>query len=184
MVWYLVGAVALFVLVRHLWRSYNHPAMVLTRQAANMNWVASGTFVDEQGLRNTKLTRDGLESIIWFKDQNVGLLKPHTERRFNNYVELERWLTSQVDGPVFGDEEVYFGEIEAFLRSCGYYEDIVLPAQCFEDFLKASRRVYRAGYKGKQSAQVVGALVADAANKFNVNPEFGLTFLRVLEKKI
>lgn len=181
---YILGAIALVLLIRHAWRSYNHPVMVLTRQAANMGWVASGTLIDEHGLRNTKLARGGLESIIWFRDQNVGLLKPATPRRFADFVELERWLATQSFGPVVGEEAEYFAAIETFLRGCGHYEDVVLPAECFEDFLKASVRVYRAGYKAKQSPKVVGALIAEAANHYNTNPKLGLAYLHALETRM
>lgn len=133
---YILGAIALVLLIRHAWRSYNHPFMVLTRQAANMGWVASGTLTDEHGMRNTKLARDGLESIIWFRDLDVGLLKPATPRRFADFVELERWLATQSFGSVAGEEAEYFTYVEAFLSGCGHFEDVVLPAQCCEDFFR------------------------------------------------
>lgn len=181
---YILGAIALVLLIRHAWRSYNHPVMVLTRQAANMGWVASGTLIDEHGLRNTKLARDGLESIIWFRDQNVGLLKPATPRRFANFVEIERWLATQSFGSVVGEEAEYFAAIEAFLSRCGHFEDVVLPAQYSEDFFEASVRVYRASYTAKLSPKVVGALMVEAANHYNTNPELGLAYLQALERRM
>jgi hypothetical protein len=42
-------------------------------------------------------------------------------------------------------------------------------------------RVYRAGYTANLSPKVVGALMVEAANHHNTNPELGLTFLQVLE---
>lgn len=181
---YILGAIALVLLIRHAWRSYNHPVMVLTRQAVNMGWVASGTLTDEHGLRNTKLARDGLESIIWFRDQNVGLLKPATPRQFADFVELERWLATQSFDSVVGEEALYFAAVEAFLGGCGHFEDVVLPAQCCEDFFEVSVRVYRAGYTAKLSPKVVGALIVEAANQYNTNPELGLAYLQALEMRI
>lgn len=181
---YILGAIALVLLIRHAWRSYNHPFMVLTRQAANMGWVVSGTLTDEHGMRNTKLARDGLESIIWFRDLDVGLLSPATPRRFADFVELERWLATQSFGSVAGEEAEYFTHVEAFLSGCGHFEDVVLPAQCCEEFFRASVRVYRAGYTVKLSPKVVGALVVEAANQYNMNPELGLFYLQALEKRI
>lgn len=45
-------------------------------------------------------------------------------------------------------------------------------------------RVYRAGYTAKLSPKVVGALMVEAANQYNMNPELGLYYLQALEKRI
>ncbi len=49
MFWWLLAAIVGFYVLRHLWKAYTHPAHVLGRQAANMNWVAIGRRKDETG---------------------------------------------------------------------------------------------------------------------------------------
>jgi hypothetical protein len=74
-------------------------------------------------------------------------------------------------------EATYIREVNEFMRSTGYYDSLVVPALKHEGFMKALTNVYLAGYSTSSSAKVVGALIADGANKYKSNPEFGLVFL-------
>lgn len=71
----------------------------------------------------------------------------------------------------------YIQRVNDFMRSTGYYDSLVLPAQKQADFMKASANVYVAGYQTESSPQVVGALIADGANKYKANRQFGILFL-------
>jgi hypothetical protein len=74
-------------------------------------------------------------------------------------------------------EATYVQRVNDFIRSVGHYDSLVLPAQEQADFMKASANVYVAGYQTESSPQVVGALIADGANKYKANRQFGILFL-------
>lgn len=74
-------------------------------------------------------------------------------------------------------EANYIRDVDKYILSTGHYEDLVLPAQGDDEFMEASVNVYMAGYETGSSPKVVGALIADGANKYKHNPEFGITFL-------
>ena len=72
---------------------------------------------------------------------------------------------------------VYIQQVNDFMRSTGYYDSLLLPAQRQADFMRASANVYVAGYQTDSSPEVVGALIADGANKYKSNRQFGVVFL-------
>lgn len=74
-------------------------------------------------------------------------------------------------------EANYIREVDKYILSTGYYESLVLPAQDSDEFMEASVNVYMSGYQTGSSPKVVGALIADGANKYKQNPEFGIVFL-------
>ncbi len=69
MVWWIIGTLGVFFILCFLWRTYCHPANVLGRQAANMDWVASRRIKDEDGFRNVCVTWDSFEAIISYKQR-------------------------------------------------------------------------------------------------------------------
>lgn len=179
--WWLVGSVVAVLVVRHLWRVWTHPATVLVRQAANMGWVASGT-VTADGYRNTKLSRDGMSTVVWYKDQNIELLDPPTTKRFQDFVELERWLATDTDSEPDTPEMAYMRKVDDCIRALGYYDELVLPAQTFEPFLAACALVYKAGFETGAAPKLVGMHIAEGANKFDHNAEFGVLYLQNIAK--
>jgi len=72
---------------------------------------------------------------------------------------------------------VYIQQVNDFIRSTGYYDSLVLPAQRQADFIRASANVYVAGYQTDSSPKVVGALIADGANKYRLDRQLGVVFL-------
>ena len=112
MAWVIGGMLAFFVL-RFLWRSYVHPANVMTRQAANMNWVAMGRADNPKGEKDVLLGRGGLVSQIDWRTGEVRLVKPLETTPFADYVALERWLTLK-DKEVRDTAEAYVREKYAF----------------------------------------------------------------------
>ncbi len=74
-------------------------------------------------------------------------------------------------------EASYIREVDKFMLSTGHYENLVLPAQDDDEFMEASINVYMAGYQTGSSPKLVGMLIADGANKYKKNPEFGIVFL-------
>ena len=93
MLW-IVGLVIAIAVAWQLWRVWASPAQRITNQAARMGWVAAGVDTRD-GYRNTKLFRNGIISVVWYKDENVELLDPPGPHRFKDFVELETWLTTQ-----------------------------------------------------------------------------------------
>jgi hypothetical protein len=71
----------------------------------------------------------------------------------------------------------YIQRVNDFLRSTGHYDSLVLPTQKQADFMRASANVYIAGYQTESSPKVVGALIADGANKYKASRQFGILFL-------
>jgi len=92
MIWWVIGVVGFFIILRFFWQTYCHPANTLGRQAAYMNWVASRRVQDEYGYRNMCVTRDGFEAIISYKHGNVILNKPNLNKTFKDFIELEHWI--------------------------------------------------------------------------------------------
>ena len=95
--WIVGGAVAAFFIIRLMWKTHTHPAQVLCRQAANMNWVYSGT-EEIDGYKNNKLQRGQYEAVVSFIDGNVRLTRPSHPSAFKDFVELEQWIEQGPDG--------------------------------------------------------------------------------------
>ena len=92
MIWCVIGAIVTFLVFRFLWRGYTHPASVLGRQAANMNWVATGRVEGHEGFKDVCYGRDGMEVKVSYASGQVFLLKPPHEEPFKDFIELKRWL--------------------------------------------------------------------------------------------
>ena len=112
MAWVIGGILAFFIL-RFLWQSYVHPANVMTRQAANMNWGAMGRVDNPKGGKDVLLERGGLVSKIDWRTGEVRLIKPLEAEPFADYIALERWLTLK-DKEVRDMAEAYVREKNAF----------------------------------------------------------------------
>lgn len=82
-----------------------------------------------------------------------------------------------------GFNNFYF-EVELFLSQSPHYEDLVLPAQCFKEFLDASYLFCKAGYEADKSPRVIGALIAEAASRSTENVDSGIRFLEAGTAKI
>jgi hypothetical protein len=88
--------------IRFLWRSWTHPANVLGRQAASMNWVAIGSVKDNNGSRSICFIRDGVKVMITFSPATVVMINPTHPKPFADFIALERWLaqlSTDQDGP-------------------------------------------------------------------------------------
>ncbi|MBN1906329.1 MAG: hypothetical protein JW927_14655 [Deltaproteobacteria bacterium] len=95
MIWWLIGGIILFFILRSFWKTHTHPAHILDRQAINMNWDLCETIKDEQGYRNTCFCRDGIKVMISFSEKNIHLIHPKQNKTFNDFIELERFLTKK-----------------------------------------------------------------------------------------
>lgn len=89
--WILVAIVAAFV-VRHLWKSYNHPTNVLTRQAANMNWAHAGRVKSPTGGHDTLLSRGRYTVQLLWRDSVPMMVTPNVRQPFKDFIEIERWI--------------------------------------------------------------------------------------------
>ena len=110
--WIVGGVVVLFIL-RQMWKAHTHPAQVLCRQAAHMNWVYSGTEKDASGSRNNKLKRGKYEAVVSFTNENVQLISPNHPSTFKDFIELEKWLEKDDEGgDVENDTKTALRELE------------------------------------------------------------------------
>lgn len=114
---YAVGAVVVFLILRQGWSAYTHPAHVLGRQAANMNWVAVGRVEDEAGYKNVKLSRGDFEAVISYVNGNVTLTHPYVATPFQDFLEIERWLATENLAGVSAEAENAFKDIRPELGS-------------------------------------------------------------------
>jgi hypothetical protein len=112
MLWVIGSLLAIFFL-RFLWQSYVHPANVMTRQAANMNWVAIGRTDNPNGGKDVLLGKNGLVSKIDWRTGAVQLVKPSEERPFDDYIAIERWLALR-EKEIRDAAEAYIREKNAF----------------------------------------------------------------------
>jgi hypothetical protein len=110
---WIIGGILAFLILRFLWRGYVHPSNVMTRQAANMNWVAVGRTDNPNGGMDVLLGRGGLVSKIDWQTGEVHLVKPAVDTPFEDYLALERWLTLK-DKEIHDRAEAYQREVQAF----------------------------------------------------------------------
>jgi hypothetical protein len=178
-----------FIVVRFLWRAYVHPAHTLGRQAANMNWVATGR-MEADGVRNVCVGRDGMEALISYKFGNVRLLKPLHDKPFKDFVELERWLaTSKRKAPAnlsdggLAAERMYLESVEEFIRSVGFYDRLLALQAGDKAFFVASMNLMRAGFRADQSEKVIGAFVMETVHEGERDLEKAVLMLQFLERK-
>lgn len=92
--WWLILALGGLLIAWSFWRAHTHPAQILARQGANMNWLASRTITDQSGLRNVCLKRDGQEVMINYEPAQVVLLTGNAPQTFADFIALERWLAT------------------------------------------------------------------------------------------
>lgn len=209
--WWVAGTVVALIVLRHLWRAYKHPAAALGRQAVNMGWVAAvGHTKDAEGFRDVRLSRDGVTATISFRGQNVKVESSRGTTVCRNFVEAEQWLVTVSTHPVpdgappdpfaqvlLGDdvpplpdhlentpEMRYYEEVEGFMRHMGRYEQVLESQGLDSEFGIATLETYKAGYVAGTSAKVIGALVMDAAHKHRGNRDFGIEFLRGVQRNL
>lgn len=89
-----LGAVAVLVIARELWATYTLRAVVLGRQAANMNWIANGA-EKVNGVRNIRYRRGEIIVCVSFHNGDISLIAPPGTEKFHDFVELEHWLASK-----------------------------------------------------------------------------------------
>lgn len=107
MILWILSTVAIFLILRFLWRAYTHPANVLGRQAANMNWRAIGRINGEKGFKDVCFERDGVEACVSHARGDVYLLKPVHSTPFKDFVELERWLAGRMGSLPGSNNQTY-----------------------------------------------------------------------------
>lgn len=110
---WIIGGILVFLILRFLWRGYAHPSNVMTRQAANMNWVAVGRTDNPNGGKDVLLGRGGLVSKIDWQTGEVHLVEPAVVTPFEDYLTLERWLTLK-NKEIHDRAEAHQCEVQAF----------------------------------------------------------------------
>lgn len=94
MIWWIIGAIVAFFVFRFLWRGYKHPASVLGKQAANMNWIAIGRIEGEEGFKDVCYERDGVQVKVSYANGQVFLINPPHTESFKDFIKLEHWLAN------------------------------------------------------------------------------------------
>lgn len=185
-------------------RPWTSPAMVLAKQAADMGWIVSGVDTRD-GYRDTKLSRDGMLSVICHRHGNVELLVPPGPHPFKDFVELEQWFATP-KGKLLKDmaqcmaeadlapdvieelpespESRYYVEVSDCFREMGDRGDIALYAQLNPDFLKASFEVCMAGFKCNVPVKGVAGFIAEAAASYQSDPNVGIKLLEHTKDRI
>jgi hypothetical protein len=190
--WFKVVAV-----IGHLWRTWASPAQVLADQAVRMGWIVAGVET-RVSYKNTKLSRNGMISLISHRDRNVELHVPPGPHRFKDFVELEQWFATPM-GKLSKDmaecltgadaaatdtgdmpespEARYAQEVDDCIRMMGEQGDIALHAQLHPDFMAASYKVCKLGFECNVPAKHVGGFIAEAAASYQSNPSVGIKLL-------
>jgi hypothetical protein len=180
MTWLLiVGAIWLmFRAGRLLWRAYVHPAHVLGRQAANMNWIASRTIKDSDGMRNTCVARDGMEAMISYKPAMVVLLKPRHPTPFPDFIAVERWLATSDHNR----RTDFYRAVEDWVRSKGWYERLLELQGTDSEFCSASFDLYTAAFDTDQDVPLAGALLMEGVNRYPQSRDLAIAFIGAVER--
>jgi hypothetical protein len=169
-----------------------------------MGWIVAGVET-RVTYKNTKLSRNGMLSLISHRDRNVELLVPPGPYRFKDFVELESWLstpigrlskdvaecmaeadaaTDAVEDAPESPETRYFQEVSDTIRMMGDRGDLVFYTQLNLDFMTASMGVYKAGFENNVPARLVGGFIADGADRYRSNPILGVLYLEESRKNI
>ena len=90
-----IALVVLFPFLRNCWKAFFHPATILGNQAANMNWIVDGR--EKDGIvNNMRYRRGNLIAVIPFNNPSVLLRYNGTEKRFKDFIEVERWIGKEI----------------------------------------------------------------------------------------
>ena len=189
MIWWGIGALMLFFLIRHFWRTYNHPATVLVRQGANMNWVARGTVKDSRGYRNTRLVRDGVEVELSYSPVEVRLIKPFQPHAFPDFLALERWLaareatnhdaiTDLEDDPT---SDTFCVQVEKQIALRGYSDELLAVQGTDQEYCTILFKAWLAADKAEEDPKVVAAFTLTSIEYYDKNRDVALSYLKRLE---
>ena len=189
MIWWGIGALMLFLLIRRLWRTYNHPATVLGRQAANMNWVARGTVKDGRGYRNTRFVRGGVEVELSFSPVEVRLVKPFQPQAFPDFLALERWLGAKEDESHDtiadldddGNSDTFYGQVEKQIALRGYSDELLAVQGTDQEYCKMLFKAWLAADKAEEDPKVVAAFTLTSLEYYDKNRDVALSYLKRLE---
>ena len=90
-----IAIVVLFPFLRNCWKAFFHPATILGNQAAKMNWIIDGR--EKDGIvNNMRYRRGNLIAVIPFNNPSVLLRYGGTEKRFRDFIEVERWIGKEI----------------------------------------------------------------------------------------
>lgn len=195
MAW-VIGLILAFFAARFLWRMYCHPSNVVTRQAANMNWVAVGKIPAKTGGTDVLLRRGENQASISWRDGKVTLYHPPCSELFDDFIAVERWLTLN-ENPEAEDDlhYAYVEKVQNFIKSQEgkkglgdiYAAFLAMQATNLE-YLQLSYSVINAGYEYSVNPVIIGAHIIDAIGKAMAlgydETEFSIPYLRSIEKAV
>lgn len=92
-IWKVLFAEIVAYIIYVLWQSWFSPTQQLVKQGSHMGWKYLGVTRDENGYRDTVLQRNGTVVRISYQKKSLTIVEPRTAGPFDNFVELERYLT-------------------------------------------------------------------------------------------
>lgn len=74
--------------------------------------------------------------------------------------------------------------MDQFIRDADYFGGLILYAQLIPEFMAASTKVYKAGFRASCPAPLITIHIADGAKKYNSNRVLGLLHLENIAKEL
>ena len=172
------------------WKTCNHRARVLARQAKEMGWVRTGT-VKRDGYpvawtkRYVRFGRGNEEAVVWHKDATVTLVRAHAPPTFGSFFELEHWLAKNPneshDGEADG-EKLYLQRIDKHITRMGYFQTLLEAQATDQIFYLECTKFWKSGYLAGESAEVVATLTLDAFMRYEKDRMGSVAFMAGVAK--
>jgi hypothetical protein len=175
---------------------YCHPSNVVTRQAANMNWVAVGKIPAKTGGTDVLLRRGENQASISWRDGKVTLYHPPCSELFDDFIAVERWLTLNETPEAEDDPHYdYVEKVQNFIKSQegkkgleNIYATFLAMQATNLEYLQLSYSVINAGYEYGVNPVIIGAHIIDAIGNAKAKgydeTEFSIPYLQSIEKAV
>lgn len=203
MTWILIAIAAVFV-VRHLWKSYNHPTNVLTRQAANMNWIYAGRVESNTGGHDTLLSRGRYTVQMQWRDGVPVMVTPPVQKPFADFIEIERWIAkteaADEDAQAYtfdaedAQEDEYAEKVMAVVKRQDemgiedLYATVLAMGAANSAYLVASSSLIHTGYKMEVDPFLIGMMhvtaIANALEEGKKLDAYSVAYLGSVEQNL
>jgi hypothetical protein len=155
--------------------SETDPVRLRMREAVKFGWEQTAEIeADGQGAvwtrRSVHFVRGKEEAILWHKDANVTLVRLYVPSDFEDFTEVEEFLTKHPREADLDDatgERKYLQEIELFVTRHGYRDDLTHIQATDYAFLVAFGKFYKAGYAAGVDSVAVAASLLDVVKIYD-----------------
>lgn len=159
------------------------PFQFKRKQAAKLKWKQSGA-VNRDGeaapftKRCVRFVRGKEETVLWHKNSNVTLVRLNVPFEFDDFVELEQFLTTHPRETDDATGELkYLREMELFFVRHGYRDDMMHIQATDYDFFVALMKLYKAGYAAGVESLVLAPFALHAVQFYAKDRERTLRWL-------